>query len=153
MSAMTKPETSSEILPTDRKGRVRVSAQRRQELLDQFEQSKLSGQKFAKLTGLKYSTFAAWVSKRRKERDAVSAALPEHGKGASVEWLETVITEAQNAAPLVDQRLLCGFLPERRSSWAMSLKRGSQPPCCARGRGRRAEFHRQSKDLRGSASG
>ena len=97
---MSKPETSSEILPVDRRGRVRVSAQRRRELLDQFEQSKLSGQKFAKLTGLKYSTFAAWVSKRRKERDAVSPALPEHGKGASVDWLETVITEAQNAAPL-----------------------------------------------------
>ena len=97
---MTKPETSSEILATDRRGRVRVSAQRRRELLDQFEQSKLSGQKFAKLTGLKYSTFAAWVSKRRKERDAMSPALQPHGKSASVEWLETVITEAQNAAPI-----------------------------------------------------
>jgi hypothetical protein len=97
---MTKSETSSEILPVDRRGRVRVSAQRRRELLDQFEQSNLSGQKFAKLTGLKYSTFAAWVSKRRKERDAVAPAWPGHGKGASVEWLETVITEAQNAAPI-----------------------------------------------------
>jgi hypothetical protein len=75
-------------------------------LLDQFEQSKLSGQKFAKLTGLKYSTFAAWVSKRRKERDAMSPALPEHGKRASVEWLETVITEAQNAAPVTGSALV-----------------------------------------------
>ena len=77
-----------------------MSAQRRTELLDQFEQSKLSGQKFAKLTGLKYSTFAAWVSRRRKERHAMSPVLPERGKSASVEWLETVITQAQNAAPI-----------------------------------------------------
>src|ERR1051326_8470630 len=106
MSAMTKSEISSEILAVDGRGRVRVSAQRRKELLDQFEQSKLSGQKFAKLTGLKYSTFAAWVSKRRKERDAMSPALPEHSKSASVEWLETVITEAQNAAPLAGSALI-----------------------------------------------
>lgn len=103
---MTKPESSSEILPVDRRGRVRVSAQRRRELLDQFEQSKLSGQKFAKLTGLKYSTFAAWVSKRRKERDAMSPALQAPGKSASVEWLETVITEAQNAVPLAGSTLV-----------------------------------------------
>ena len=119
---MTKPETSSEILPVDRRGRVRVSAQRRRELLDQFEQSKMSGQKFAKLTGLKYSTFAAWVSKRRKERDAVSPALPEHSKGASVEWLETVITEAQNAAPL-DRSTVVVRLP---SGAAIELANASQ---------------------------
>ena len=103
---MTKPETSSEILPIDCRGRVRVSAQRRKELLDQFEQSKLSGQKFAKLTGLKYSTFAAWVSKRRKEQDAMSPALPSPGKSASVQWLETVITEAQSAAPIAGSALM-----------------------------------------------
>lgn len=119
---MTKPEASSEILPVDRRGRVRVSAQRRRELLDQFEQSKLSGQKFAKLTGLKYSTFAAWVSKRRRERDAVSPALPEQGKGASVEWLETVITEAQHAAPL-DRSTLVVRLP---SGAAIELANASQ---------------------------
>jgi len=99
-----------------------VSAQRRAELLDQFEQSKLSGQKFAKLTGLKYSTFAAWVSKQRKERDAISPALPERGKGASVEWLETVITEAQSAAPL-DRSALVVRLP---SGAAIELANASQ---------------------------
>ena len=83
-----------------------MSAQRRKELLDQFELSKLSGQKFANLTGLKYSTFAAWVSKRRKERDAMAPALSEHGKSASVEWLETVITQAQNAAPMTGSALV-----------------------------------------------
>jgi hypothetical protein len=55
---MTKSEIGSKILPTDRRCRVRVSPQRRENLFDEFEKSKLSGQKFAKLTGLKYSTFA-----------------------------------------------------------------------------------------------
>ena len=36
---------------------VGAERERREELLDQFEKSKLSGQKFAKLTGIKYSTF------------------------------------------------------------------------------------------------
>jgi hypothetical protein len=124
---MTKSETSSEILPVDRRGRVRVSAQRRQELLDQFEQSKLSGQKFAKLTGLKYSTFAAWVSKRRKERDAISPTLPGHAKGASVQWLETVITEAQNAAPIAGSALVVR-LP---SGAAIELANASQAAVAA----------------------
>jgi hypothetical protein len=93
---MTKSETVSEILPTDRRGHVRVSAQRRELLLDEFEKSKLSGQKFAKLTGLKYSTFAAWANKRRRQRAALAPALPAPNKSPAVEWLETVITEAQN---------------------------------------------------------
>lgn len=79
------------------------------------------GQKFAKLTGLKYSTFAARVSKPRKERDAIFPALPEHGK-SSVEWLETVISEAQNAA-LLDRSAVVVRLP---SGAAIELANAAQ---------------------------
>ncbi len=63
-SMMLKPE----ILKQDRRGRVHVSVQRREALLDEFEKSGASGSKFAQLAGIKYATFAGWVRKRHKQR-------------------------------------------------------------------------------------
>ena len=57
------------ILKTDVLGRVRMPADRREAILDAFEQSGMSGQAFAKHAGIKYSTFATWIQKRRRERD------------------------------------------------------------------------------------
>ena len=65
---------------------------RREQLLEEFGRSGLSGAKFAALTGIKYSTFASWLHKRR------------HGGGSdvavksvdSVRWLEAVVEQAQN---------------------------------------------------------
>jgi hypothetical protein len=57
----------SEILKQDRRGRVHVSAQRREALLDEFEKSGISGAKFAQLAGIKYATFAGWMRKRHKQ--------------------------------------------------------------------------------------
>src|SRR5689334_2067424 len=91
---MTASQTVSEILPTDSKGRVRVSRQRREELLDKFEKSGLSGSQFARTVGLKYQTFAYWRLQRQKGGLAV-AGQPSPEKAASVEWLETVIDKAQ----------------------------------------------------------
>jgi len=119
---MTKSETGSEILPVDRRGRVRVSPQRREQLLDEFEKSKLSGQKFAQLTGLKYSTFAAWAHKRRRQRAAMTPALESAVKSPAVKWLETVITEAQNAGPASASTLIVR-LP---SGVVMELSHASQ---------------------------
>ena len=52
----------------DVRGRVQTPAARREELLDEFERGGLSGGKFAALVGVKYSTFASWVAKRRRVR-------------------------------------------------------------------------------------
>jgi len=46
---MTATTTSDEVLKTDVLGRVKVSAQRRAGILDEYEQSGLSGPKFAPL--------------------------------------------------------------------------------------------------------
>jgi len=56
------------VLKTDRRGRVQTPAGRREQLLDEFERSGLSGVKFAELTGVKYQTLATWLKKRRKAR-------------------------------------------------------------------------------------
>ena len=56
------------LLRQDVKGRVQTPAARREELLDEFDRGGLSGAKFAALVGVKYSTFAFWVARRKRER-------------------------------------------------------------------------------------
>ncbi len=87
------------ILKTDTLARVRTPAQRKLELLDEFERSEGSvGTKFAALTGIKYSTFAAWVAKRKRAApvDAVPAKAVESWPKCA--WLEAVIDRAQESA-------------------------------------------------------
>ena len=66
---MTSTNAESNILKQDTRGRVRTPLARREELLDEFERSGLSGMRFAKMVGIKYATFALWVAKRRKSRE------------------------------------------------------------------------------------
>lgn len=71
-----------------RKGarRERVSAQRREALLDEFERSGLSGVQFARRAGLKYPTFAAWVRNRRRK----TQATPSPSRTKAVAFIEAV---------------------------------------------------------------
>ena len=96
MTTMT--ETSETILKTDTKGRVKTPPERREKLLEEFERSGLSGANFAALAGIKYQTFAAWVTRRRKQRGLPQAPT----KGANpVQWLEAVVREASAPASAV----------------------------------------------------
>jgi hypothetical protein len=70
----------AEIFKTDTRGRVRVSSERREEVLDEFERSGLSGMRFARLVGMQYATLMNWVQKRRRAR--VNAGQ-ESGTGTS----------------------------------------------------------------------
>ena len=72
---MTSLNAQAEVLQQDARGRVRVSAQRREALLDEFERSGASAAKFARLVGIRYSTFANWVLQRRKRRVAAGRAV------------------------------------------------------------------------------
>ena len=73
-------------MTTDARGRVRVPVERREALLDEFERSGLSGVKFAQMVGVKYSTFALWVQKRRKARKLQGA-----GETQAVTFAEAVV--------------------------------------------------------------
>ena len=53
-ATMNMTPTDEAILKTDVLGRVRTPRERREHLLDEFERSGLSGQKFAVLAGIKY---------------------------------------------------------------------------------------------------
>lgn len=88
--------TGESILRTDTKGRVQTPPERREKLLEEFERSGLSGPKFAALAGIKYQTFAAWITRRRQQRGL--APGPTTGAN-SVQWLEAVVREANGSAP------------------------------------------------------
>ena len=84
------------VLKTDGLGRVRTPLPRRQSLLEEFERSGLSGAKFAALAGVKYSTFANWLQKRRRQSGEGSKGAKDNAE--QVRWLETVIEQAQSPA-------------------------------------------------------
>jgi len=90
---MTSTQSSDEILKTDSLARVRTSPHRRQELLEEFERSGLGGAKFAALVGVKYLTFAQWLSNRRRLGSAWAASA----QSAKVRWVEAVVEQAQGA--------------------------------------------------------
>lgn len=71
---MTFTTQDEKLMASDARGRVLVPRERREALLDEFERSGLSGVKFAQLAGIKYPTFAYWVSKRREARRASAVA-------------------------------------------------------------------------------
>ena len=62
------------LLRQDVRGRVQTPAARREELLDEFDSGGLSGAKFAAFVGVKYSTFASWVTKRKGARAGKSSS-------------------------------------------------------------------------------
>jgi hypothetical protein len=78
--------TGEPVLKSDTRGRVRMPAEQREALLDEFETSGVSGMKFAALAGVKYATFANWIQRRRKQRaEARGSGTPQDQPGASVE--------------------------------------------------------------------
>lgn len=69
-----KPK-AERMLKVDVAGRVWTPRELREEVLDEFERSGMPATRFAERIGVKYSTFASWVQKRRRERGG-RKALP-----------------------------------------------------------------------------
>ena len=128
-------DSQSLILKTDIRGRVLTPVVRREQLLDEFERSGLSGAKFAQLSGVKYQTFADWVQRRRRERQ--SHATHSKPKAPQVAWLEAVVEEAQKTEPASSGALILhlpgGIRAELSSSrdiaLAVALVRALDKPC------------------------
>jgi DNA-binding transcriptional regulator YiaG len=99
MTHMTeaKDQPVEELLRTDELGRIRTSATRREQLLDEFERSGLSGKKFAALVGVKYQTFTTWAQKRRRK----TGSQPTKPKSDPVKWLEAVVEQPETHTVLV----------------------------------------------------
>jgi transposase len=69
-------------------------------LLAQFDQSGMSGPQFAKQAGIKYTTFANWLQKRRRQRNKITpASTSSPGSRSKVSWLEAVVDGSRQKEP------------------------------------------------------
>ena len=75
---MTYPISTTEltIMKTDKLGRIQTTPEQREAWLDAYEHSGMSGAAFAKLHGIKYTTFANWRQQRRREHNRPDEAAP-----------------------------------------------------------------------------
>jgi len=64
---------------------------RREALLDEFEKSGMSGAQFARLVGVKYSSFQNWVARRRKRRASGAEAPVAVMKPGRLHLVEAVV--------------------------------------------------------------
>jgi len=69
----TNAEAPATIIKSDRSGRLRYTPEYKNEVLAAYESSGMSGPAFAKHCGVKYPTFASWVSKQRREKTGSKA--------------------------------------------------------------------------------
>ena len=134
----TKLADAVVVFKQDGLGRVRMPAARREQLLDEFERSGLSGKKFAALAGIKYQTFATWAQKRRRQcATEVMTKVPPTAT-AKVNWLEAVMEQARDTVVKAGESVLVLKLPGgacveisdvKQVALAVALVRALQPPC------------------------
>jgi len=91
---MTDTTTTGAILVQDTLGRVRTPREKREQILDEYERSGMSGAAFAALVGVKYSTLSSWIQQRRRKGAAASLAT-----AATVRWVEAVPAHEVTAPP------------------------------------------------------
>jgi hypothetical protein len=83
---------SMKLLKMDAAGRVRTPRAKREEILDEFEGSGVSGVEFAELAGIKYPTLASWIQRRRRERGGRGRRAKPSGE---VRFVEAVVENAE----------------------------------------------------------
>lgn len=110
-------QNESKILKVDALGRVRVPEEKREELLDTFERSGMSGRQFAQQHGIHVQTFASWIQKRRRARGdykneqtrrklRMRKGAPRHkksppsGSGQSLSLIEVQVEDPQKHSAL-----------------------------------------------------
>ena len=103
--------TIGTILPSDKRGRVRVPVDQREALLAEFDRSGMNAARFAKWAGMKYPTLTHWLQERRRKQAETNpkieaAAIPT----PALQWVEAKI-EASASAPKPESGLLLIHLP------------------------------------------
>lgn len=99
--------TGDGVLKMDTAGRVRVSRERREQLLREFATSGISARRFAQLAGVNPVTFYSWLQKQR----VLGSGTPVRSGGSPVSFMEAVLgcppaVQSFSDAPLVVH--LCG---------------------------------------------
>jgi transposase-like protein len=86
---MTLMPGGARLLRADAKGRVWTPAEKRAEILREFDSSGASGVEFARLIGVKYPTFAGWI--RRRGSGAAGARRRGRPKKEPMQFVEATI--------------------------------------------------------------
>jgi len=117
------------IIKQDKRGRMRVTRQRREELLIEFDRSAMTGRQFAAWAGIKHSTFANWQRLRRK---APCPALPApEGQGSGgPRWLEAVVDGPRRGGPAA--RSVVGLIVQGPGGLRLELSGEDQVPLAVR---------------------
>ena len=68
--------------------------EQRERILDEYERSGLSGPKFAALCGVKYQTFATWLTRRKSQPQAPPKGQRRRKAATHVRWLEALVRPA-----------------------------------------------------------
>jgi len=93
MSSIIDPSTGT-IVKSDRIGRTRYIRQYRQQVLAAFESSSLSAPSFAAHCGIKYPTFAAWITAGKR-------STPNRVGDSATFLTAEVVTAVDGNSPLV----------------------------------------------------
>jgi transposase-like protein len=128
-AAGPSPLVQSVPVTVDTKGRMRASKEQRRVILAEYERSGISAARFAKQTGLKYSTLAGWLQRYRRTKPQARAR--------QVRLLEAVVEQAQgpggqNPAVLVLQLpggVRMEVADERQAALAAMLVRALARSC------------------------
>ena len=104
----TTPGGTDGIIKMDTRGRLRVTRERREELLAEFDRSAMSGRKFAEWAGINYTTLANWLQKRRRQQASQTLAVAEVAaaqvESDPVRWVEAVV-EVPKARPATKAKI------------------------------------------------
>ena len=111
----------------DTKGRLRISKAQRRDILAALDRSGESLPRFARRTGLKYSTLATWVQRRRRSKPS--------GRASRLRLLEAVVESPQVAAAgttlvlLLPGGVRLEVADEKQAVLAAMLVRALGKPC------------------------
>jgi len=85
---------SVSLLKEDLVGRIRIPAEKRLQILEEFDRSGMSGTAFAALVGVKYQTFASWRRRRSEPPN------DHHRRATSTRFVEVAAPQSQPALEL-----------------------------------------------------
>jgi len=104
-------EHAGQILSQDVLGRVLVTRERRESLLEEYDRSGMSGVSFAKYVGIKYTTLAYWLKRRRHHRERekllMKAEVGTESGRSSGTWIEAVVDKNGSPARAPEVLQLC----------------------------------------------
>lgn len=86
-------------MKVDAAGRVWTPPEQREAVLDEFERSGMPAAKFAQRIGMKPSTLASWIQRRRERRSEAGAVKSK--ERAALQWVEASVADGGAMRPLV----------------------------------------------------